>query len=70
MHVFVVSHDSIYILNWQLFHNSDLSDMVEFPSFSPPALESTIEYRTSLFWQASMRPKLKAAPVSIALISL
>ena len=53
--------------------NSDLSEMAELSSFSPPASESPIEYRTSLLWQARMRPKLKAAPVyikSIAIISL
>ena len=34
-------------------------------SFSPPAWESTIEYRTSPLRQARMKPKLKAAPVYI-----
>ena len=54
-------------------HNNDLSDLAELPSFSPPAMESIIEYRTSALRQARMRPKLKAAPVyiqSIAVISL
>ena len=27
--------------------NSDLSNMAELPSFSPPASESTLQYRTS-----------------------
>ena len=45
--------------------NSDLSNMAEIPSFSPPAWESTVEYRTSPLRQACMRPKLKAAPVYI-----
>ena len=35
-------------------HNSDLSDMAEIASFSPPAWESTIEYRTSPLQQACM----------------
>ena len=51
----------------------DLSDMAELPSFSPPASESTMEYRTSPLQQANMRPKLKAAPVyiySVSIISL
>ena len=43
--------------------NSDLSNMAELPSFSPPASESTLQYRTSPLRQAHMRPKLKAAPV-------
>ena len=53
--------------------NSDLSDMAELPSFSPPASESTIEYRTSPLRLARIRPKLKSPPVniySIAIISL
>ena len=45
--------------------NNDFSDMAELPSFSPPAWESTIEYRTSPLRQARMRPKRKAAPVYI-----
>ena len=45
--------------------NSDLSNMVELPSFSPPASESTLQYRTSPLRQARIRPKLKAAPVYI-----
>ena len=45
--------------------NSDLSNMAELPSFSPPASESTLQYRTSPPRQARMRPKLKAAPVYI-----
>ena len=56
-----------------MFDNSDLSDMAGLPSFSPPASESTIEYRTSPLRQAHMRPKLKAAPMyiySIVIISL
>ena len=44
---------------------SDISDMAELPSSSPPASESTIEYRTSQLRQARMTPKLKAAPVYI-----
>ena len=44
---------------------SDLSNMAELPSFSPPASESTLQYRTSPPRQARMRPKLKAAPVHI-----
>ena len=43
--------------------SSHLSDLAELLSFSPPASESTIEYRTSSLWQARTRPKLKAAPV-------
>ena len=53
--------------------NNDLSDMAELPSFSPPASESTIEYRTSPLQLARIRPKLKSPPVniySIAIISL
>ena len=53
--------------------NSDLSNMAELPSFSPPASESTLQYRTSPSRQARMRPKIKAAPVyiySIAIIGL
>ena len=46
--------------------NSDLSNMAELPSFSPPASESTLQYRTSPLRQARMRPKLKAAPVYIS----
>ena len=48
--------------NWG---NSDLSNMAELPSFSPPASESTLQYRTSPPRQARMRPKIKAAPVYI-----
>ena len=43
------------------------------PSFSPPASESTIEYKKSPLPLAHLRPKLKAAQVyiySIAIISL
>ena len=43
----------------------DLSDMAELLSFSPPASESTIEYRTSLPRQARMRPKPQTAPTYI-----
>ena len=46
-------------------YNSDLSDMAELPSFSPPAWESTIEYRRSPLRQTRMRTELKAAPVYI-----
>ena len=56
-----------------LTNNRDLSDLAELPPFLPPTLESTIEYRTSPFRQARMRPNLKATLVyieSIAIISL
>ena len=53
-------------LCWAIYKdNSDLSNMAELPSFSPPASESTLQYRTSPPRQARMRPKLKAAPVNI-----
>ena len=72
------SSSSIYFSCWcrsgllSTWHNanSDLSDMAELPPFSPPASKSTLEYRTSPLWQASMRPKLKAAPVYILLIAI
>ena len=50
--------------------NCDISNMAELPSFSPPASESTLQYRTSPLRQARMRPKLKAAPVYIYSISI
>ena len=50
--------------------NSDISNMEELPSFSPPASESTLQYRTSPLRQARMRQKLKAAPVYIYSISI
>ena len=46
-------------------HKSVLSNMAELSSFSPPASESTLQYRTSPPQQARMRSKLKAAPVYI-----
>ena len=55
----------IFACNFCNSFNSDLSDMAEIASFSPPAWESTVEYRTSPLRQACMRPKLKAAPVYI-----
>ena len=58
-----VGVNSIPELELQL--NSDLSNMAEFPSFSPPASESTLQYRTSPLRQARIRPKLKAALVYI-----
>ena len=50
--------------------NSDISNMEELPSFSPPASESTLQYRTSPLRQARMKPKLKAGPVYIYSISI
>ena len=49
--------------SWSI--NSDISNMAELPSFSPPASESTLQYKTSPLRQAHMRPKLKAAPMYI-----
>ena len=40
--------------------NNDLSNMAELPSFSPPASESTLQYRTSPPRQARMRPKAQS----------
>ena len=60
-----VTTHKLRLIDYDTSRNSDLSNMAELPSFSPPASESTLQYRTSPPRQARMRPKLKAAPMYI-----